>query len=196
MAGISVTAANGPGKRGSIAVEKGTNHLGVRARTKGLSMSKLISSLAMTVAAASMLGIGAVPKPAAAQTLNTIMNTVAGIGQQILYGNYQHNQQPANTVVGYTQNGGTLYGDGRIVMPNGQTFYPNSNGRYSSGQYVYYNPNANPNSYTYDYNRTGQFDRTHRHGMGHAYANGHDKHGDSKHGNNNHGGNNQGGNNH
>jgi hypothetical protein len=153
-------------------------------------MSKLISKLAIMVAVASMLGIAALPKPAAAQNLNTLLSTiVAAIGQQTLYGNYQNSQQPANTIVGYTQNGGTIYGNGRIVMPNGQTFYPNSNGQYSSGQYAYYSPRANPKSYTYDYKRTGQFDRTHRHGNGH----GNNKPGNNSQGNK-HNGNGQGNN--
>ena len=151
-----------------------------------------ISRFAIIVAAAAMLGIGALPKPAAAQTLNTILSAVvAAMGQQTLYGNYQNTQQPASTIVGYTQNGGTIYGNGRIVMPNGQTFYPNSNGRYSSGQYAYYSPKANPKSYTYDYKRTGQFDRTHRHDNGHRVK-------PNKKDHNNQGDNNQGnrGNNH
>ncbi len=136
-------------------------------------MLKSISRITLTLTAASILCLAALPKPSEAQTLNSVLSSVGSIGQQILYGNVLHTQQPANTVVGYTQNGGTVYGDGRIVMPNGQTIYPNSNGRYPTGQYTYYNPNANPNSYIYDYNRTGKFDKTHRHGKGHAYAYGH-----------------------
>jgi hypothetical protein len=171
-------------------------------------MFKSISKLAMAVAAASMLGTLALPKPAEAQTLNTILSVLTSIGPQILFGNYQNARQPANTVVGYTQNGGTIYGDGRIVMPNGQTFWPNASGRYSFGQYAYYSPRANPKSYTYDYKRTGQFDRTHRHGKGNAYAYGHNTppgspkrgggnqgnkgQGNNGHGNNGHGNNGQG----
>lgn len=170
-------------------------------------MAHWMSKLAMTLAAASMLATLALPKPAAGDTLNSILNTIASIGQQVLFNNFQQTPQPANTVVGYTQNGGTVYGNGRIVMPNGQTFYPNSNGQYSFGQYVYFSPKADPKSFTYDYKRTGQFDRTHRHGKGHAYAYGHNtppganphrggngdadkKHGDGddKHGEKNHGG--------
>jgi hypothetical protein len=131
------------------------------------------TSIAGMVAAASLLGMLSLPKPAGAQTLNTVLSTAASIGQQILFGNFQQTQQPANTVVGYTQNGGTLYGNGRLVMPNGQTFWPDANGRYSFGQYAYFSPRANPQSFTIDSKRTGQFDRTHRHGKGHAYAYGH-----------------------
>jgi len=154
----------------------------VRLRTKGLFMFKAIARVAIVVAAFSLLAAGAVSKPAQAQTFNSILSSVAAIGQQILYANYQHAQQPPNTVVGYTQNGGTLYGNGRIVMPNGQTFYPNANGQYPSGQYAYYSPKSRVSSYTYDYGRTGQFDQTHRHGKGHAYAYGHNQpHGANPH---------------
>jgi hypothetical protein len=125
--------------------------------------SKLISATGMAAA----LAVSAVPKPAAADTqstMNTLLGAAAVVGGIILYNNYQHKRQAANQIVGYTRNGGTVYGDGRIVMPNGQTIYPNSNGQYPWGQTAYYNQNAN--GYTYDTQRTGQYDRTHRHGQG------------------------------
>ena len=129
-------------------------------------LSKFITAAGMSAA----LAAGSMPKPAAADTqstMNTILGAAAVIGGIILYNNYQHKRQAANTIVGYTANGGTVYGDGRIVMPNGQTVYPNSNGVYPWGQTAYYNPNAG--GYTYDYQRTGRWDRTHRHGNGNAY---------------------------
>ena len=67
-------------------------------------------------------------------------------------------------MIGYTRNGGTILGDGRIVMPNGQTISPNANGQYPWGQYAYYDPRTN--GYAYDYKRTGEYDRTHRHDNG------------------------------
>ena len=130
-------------------------------------VSKFITASGMAAA----LAVGAIPKPAAASTqsaMNTAIAAVAVIGGLILYNNYQHKRQAANAVVGYTRNGGTVYGDGRIVMPNGQTIYPNSNGTYSWGQTAYYNPNAS--GYTYDTQRTGQYDVTRRHGHGNANA--------------------------
>ena len=122
------------------------------------------------------------PQVAAAQsqgTINTILGAAAVIGGIILYNNYVHKKQQANTVVGYTRNGGTVYGDGRIVMPNGATVYPNSNGQYPWGQYAYYNQNADPGAYQYDYNRSGRWDNEHRHGNGNAYGHRHHEHGDN-----------------
>jgi hypothetical protein len=132
-------------------------------------MFNRLSKFAVASGTAAMLSTGALataPKAASAQsqgTINTILGAAALIGGVILYNNYVHKKQQANTVVGYTSNGGTVYGDGRVVMPNGATVYPNQNGQYPWGQYAYYSPNANPNQYQYDYNRSGQYDRTHRH---------------------------------
>lgn len=135
-------------------------------------MFERFSKLAVATGTAAAVSAGALtasPKPAVAQsqgTINTILGAAAVIGGIILYNNYQHKKQAANAVVGYTANGGTVYGDGRIVMPNGQVFYPNAGGQYPWGQYAYYNPNANPSGYQYDYQRSGRWDRTHRHDNG------------------------------
>ncbi|MDB5041832.1 MAG: hypothetical protein JWN27_2558 [Candidatus Eremiobacteraeota bacterium] len=132
--------------------------------------SKFITAAGMAAA----LAVGSIPKPATADTqstLTTLAGAAALVGGLILYNNYQHKRQAANAIVGYTRNGGTVYGDGRIVMPSGQTIYPNSNGTYPWGQTAYYNPNAN--GYAYDTQRTGDYDTTHRHGRGHAYGYGH-----------------------
>jgi hypothetical protein len=131
-----------------------------------------LRTFVIATGAAATLGTGAlIPPPAAADTTSTLLTAAAAVGALILYNNYQHKRQAANTVVGYTANGGTVYGDGRIVMPNGQTYYPNSNGQYAWGQGAYYNPSAT--GYNYDTNRSGRYDRTHRHGNGNAY--GHDQ---------------------
>ena len=124
-------------------------------------LSKIITATGMAAA----LAVGMIPKPAAASTqstVNTILGAAALIGGIVLYNNYEHKEQAANSVVGYTRNGGTVYGDGRIVMPNGPTVRPNRNGQYSWGQAAYYNSRAG--GYTYDTQRTGRYDTTGRHG--------------------------------
>ena len=142
---------------------------------------KSMSKLAMTLAAAATLATGTVmPRPAEAQfsngTVNTLLGVAAAVGGIILYNNYVHKRQAANNVVGYTANGGTVYGDGRVVMPNGQAYYPNSSGYYPWGQPAYYTSAATTNTYQYDYNRSGRYDRT-----GHHRGNGYYRH----HGNGN-----------
>jgi hypothetical protein len=130
-------------------------------------LSKFITAAGMAAA----LAVGSVQKPAAADTqstINTLLGAAAVVGGLVLYNNYQHKRQAANAIVGYTRNGGTVYGDGRVVMPSGQVYYPNSNGAYPWGQTAYYDPNAS--GYIYDPEHTGEYDETHRHGHGHAYG--------------------------
>src|SRR5579884_2153596 len=101
-------------------------------------MQQRLSKAIFALAIAGSLIAGPLAQPAAASTGSTytmIESGLALIGGLILYNNYQHKRQAANTIVGYTRNGGTVYGDGRIVMPNGSTVYPNSRGQYPWGQY-------------------------------------------------------------
>jgi len=48
-----------------------------------------------------------------------------------LYNNYEHKVIQANTVVGHTEDGGIIYGDGRIVYPNTgyRVIYVSNNGK-------------------------------------------------------------------
>lgn len=62
-------------------------------------------------------------------TRNIILGAAAATAAIILYNNYHHKQVAHDTVVGYTRNGGTVYGDGRVVYPNGQTYYLSNNGQ-------------------------------------------------------------------
>lgn len=127
-------------------------------------MRQRIWKATLAFAIATSLVAGPLTRPAQASTGSTYTLIEAGlalIGGIILYNNYEHKRQAANTIVGYTRNGGTVYGDGRIVMPDGTVIYPGRNGVYPWGQPAYYEPNAA--GYAYDYNRTGMYDRTHRH---------------------------------
>jgi hypothetical protein len=62
-------------------------------------------------------------------TRNIILGGAALAIGIILYNNWQHKMRAANTVVGYTRDGGVVYADGRIVYPNGQVIYASNNGR-------------------------------------------------------------------
>jgi len=61
-------------------------------------------------------------------TRNIALGALALAAGIILYNNYQHKVQYANSVVGYTRDGGVVYGDGRIVYPNNITAYSTNNG--------------------------------------------------------------------
>jgi hypothetical protein len=62
-------------------------------------------------------------------TRNIILGAAVAAVGLILYNNYQHKRYAANTVVGYTRDGGVIYADGRIVYPDGVVLYPSNNGR-------------------------------------------------------------------
>src|SRR6202790_2739598 len=92
------------------------------ARRGNENLQKTLSKLALSVAMASMLATGVGPRPAVAQsqgTINTLLGAAAVIGGLILYNNYQHKKQAANSIVGYPANGGAGYGDGRVGGPTG-----------------------------------------------------------------------------
>src|ERR1700736_1703394 len=115
------------------------------------------SKIVMSVGAAAALATSAIPKPAAADTtstMTTLLGAAAVIGGIVISNNIQRKNAQANQVVGYTRNGGTVYADGRIVMPNGQTYYHNSNGQNAISQYGY-NNGYNPNTYGYSTGRNG-----------------------------------------
>ena len=122
-------------------------------------LSRLSKFITATGAAAAITTGAMIPRPASADTTSTLLTAAAAIGAIVLYSNYEHKRAEANTIVGYTRNGGTVYGDGRIVMPNGQTFYPNSNGQYAINNYGY-NNGYNPTAYgyaPYGYYNNGQY---------------------------------------
>ena len=120
-------------------------------------MHSKLSKLFMATGAAAALATSAIPRPAAADTtstMETLLGAAAVIGGIVISNNIAHKHAQANQVVGYTANGGTVYADGRIVMPNGQTYYPNANGQNQIAQYGYDN-GYNPNTYGYSTNPNG-----------------------------------------
>ena len=107
-------------------------------------------------------------------TRNIILGALAMTAGIILYNNYQHKYAYAHSVVGYTRDGGTVYGDGRIVYPDGTTIYTSNNGNTvctfdgvgqqcqpgntygyypNNGSYPFSNP-ANPYGYYPNQNQT------------------------------------------
>jgi hypothetical protein len=117
-------------------------------------MFNRLSKLIVATGAAASISVGAfMPRPASADTTSTILTAAAAIGAVVLYSNIQRKQAAANTVVGYTRNGGTVYADGRVVMQNGQTYYPNSN---TNGQYGYNYP-VNNGQYNNGQYNNGQY---------------------------------------
>ncbi len=154
----------------------GAHTVPVDTRINAIMFNRLSKFIVATGAAATITTGALMPRPASADTTSTILTAAAAIGAVVLYNNIQRKNAAANTVVGYTQNGGTVYADGRVVMPNGQTYYPNSNN--NNGQYGYNypinNPNYNNGQYNnqYGYNGNGQYANGRYNGQYAANANG------------------------
>lgn len=126
------------------------------------------SILRSGVAALALGGIiaGATALPARADTTTTkniLYGAAAAAAAFTLY-NVEHKQQLAHTVQGHLSDGSTVYGDGRVVSPNGYSWYPGNNGQtvacsnqyctVSGGNYGYgYNNGYNG----YGYNNNGGY---------------------------------------
>lgn len=102
------------------------------------------------------VGISAV-QPAkadnAATTRAIILGAAALVAGVAVSANVAHKRQVANTVVGYLQDGSTVYQDGHVVSPNGQSYYPSQYGQTvaCSNQTCYLN-GGNGNGPYYGYN--------------------------------------------
>jgi len=83
-----------------------------------LILSLIVGSLSPTVA----------DTAGQTSTRNIALGALAVAVGIVLNNNYQHKVVAANSVVGYTRDGGVVYGDGRIVYPNNITTYASSDG--------------------------------------------------------------------
>jgi hypothetical protein len=89
------------------------------------------STLLAVAAMAGTLGLSTI-QPAKADTsstVDTIIGAAAVIAGIAISQNVAHKQALANSVVGYTTWGATVYGDGHVVLPNGQSYYPSNVGQ-------------------------------------------------------------------
>jgi hypothetical protein len=94
-------------------------------------MKKLTLSIT-TLALAATLGLASIAPASADQaaaTRNTILGAAALIAGIAIESNVAHKNAVANTVEGYTQNGSTVYQDGHVVDPNGNSYYPGNVGQ-------------------------------------------------------------------
>ena len=123
------------------------------------------------VAIAMTLAFGSTVKPAAADqaaaTRNLIFGGIAALAIGLTASNVAHKDAVANTVEGYTPDGSTVYEDGHVVLPDGQSYYPGNQGQSIScnggacaiGVYGYndagYNYNGN-GGYRYEQQRWGR----------------------------------------
>jgi hypothetical protein len=90
-----------------------------------------LSTIITAAAVAATLGLGTI-QPAKADQQSTdevILGAAAVVAGIATYANVQHKQALAKTDQGYTPWGATVYEDGHVVLPNGQTYYPNNVGQ-------------------------------------------------------------------
>lgn len=134
----------------------------------------------MAIVATLALCFSFAPRPAladqAAVNRNIILGAAAVAAGIIINNNIQHKRAQANRVVGYTRDGGTVYADGRVVYPNGDTLYTgNRNGQACSytgygtqcgADPVAYYPrgyNGHDHGHHYGDDKHGRFRGDHRH---------------------------------
>lgn len=89
-------------------------------------MNKLTTSIA-ALALAATFGVATIAPASADQaaaTRNEILGGLALIAGVATAVNVANKNAQANTVEGYTGNGETVYQDGHVVLPNGQSYYP------------------------------------------------------------------------
>ena len=89
----------------------------------------LLLVISLTAAAVATVRPASADTAGQISTRNIILGAVALTAGIILYNNYQHKVAYANSIVGYTADGGVIYGEGRIVYPNGTVVYTSNNGR-------------------------------------------------------------------
>jgi len=97
-------------------------------RISSLRSAAVALMLALSLIAGNIQPVAARETTGQRSTRNIILGALAATGI-IIYSNYQRHAAYARSVVGYTRDGGVVYGDGRIVYPNGQTIYTSNNGQ-------------------------------------------------------------------
>jgi len=134
--------------------------------------------IAAIVLAAMLVPMTAQPAKAnGAQTTSTLL--IAGAAAALLFtaANVSNKNAVANRVEGYLPDGSTVYGDGHVVAPNGQSWYPGNQGQQvncnngscyitENGNNTGYNGNNGYNNgYGYNDGYNG-YDRNGRHNRG------------------------------
>jgi hypothetical protein len=131
---------------------------------KKLTTTIAASALAVTVGLTTMQPAKA---DGAASTRNIILGAAAVVAGIAIENNLAHKNAQANSVQGYLPSGGTVYQDGHVVLPNGQSYYPGNYGEQlaCNGQSCYVsggNGNGRWSNVAYGNPRNDRFDRNDR----------------------------------
>jgi hypothetical protein len=127
----------------------------------------IAAMLAMLLCVSSL----AAPTPVNAETAgqtstrNIILGGLAAVAAIVLYNNYHHKQVAANTVVGYTRDGGVVHADGRITYPDGTVLYSGTGSRQRCSYNGYGTP-CGQRTYAYRWYYSGMNPCAQSHGHG------------------------------
>lgn len=117
---------------------------------------------ALTLGAVLITATGLPAKADTSTTQDIIYGAAAAAAAFTLY-NVEHKNALATTVEGYLPDGSTVYQNGRVVSPNGQSYYPGNYGQTvaCSNQYCSINGNNDYNNGGYyGYNNGGYYGNT------------------------------------
>ncbi|MGI8737900.1 MAG: hypothetical protein ACR2KS_11585 [Candidatus Eremiobacter antarcticus] len=93
-------------------------------------MKLFLSVLAATLVAATLNVTSLQPAKAdQAAVVRNILLGAAAVAGIAIEANVAHKNKLATTIEGYLQNGGTVYEDGHVVMPDGRSYYPGNYGQ-------------------------------------------------------------------
>lgn len=131
-----------------------------------------LAALALGATLATSMPAPAMAADGKTTTRNILIGLAAAAGIATAV-NVERKKHQANTVQGYLPDGSTVYNDGHVVSPNGQTWYPGNNGQTvaCSNQYCtisgsngYGNYGYNNGNYGYNNGYNGMYDanRSHR----------------------------------
>ena len=115
----------------------------------GASVRAVVAAMMAMLIAFGTLGTPASADTAGQRSTRTlILSGLAAAAAIILYNNYHHKQVAANSVVGYTRDGGVVHGDGRITYPDGTVLYTGTRTRQRCS-YTGYGVPCNQQAYAY-----------------------------------------------
>lgn len=94
-------------------------------------LKKIQTSVAaiLCVATLGIATMGPAKADGAASTRNIILGIGALVAGAAIESNIAHKNATANAVTGYLSDGSTVYADGHVVSPNGQSYYPGNYGQ-------------------------------------------------------------------
>lgn len=125
------------------------------------------SGLAALALGGVLVSATAAPALADSNTTRNVIYGIAAAAAAVTLYNVEQKHQRATTVQGYLPDGSTVYQDGRVVSPNGQSWYPGNRGE----QVACSNGACTINGGYYGYNNGGTYNGGYYGNTGGYYGN-------------------------